>query len=812
MLYLLLHLFKLFAKNSNKQNKCLIKNNKMTIINENGEEVELDAPLFGLDAPFITTTLNNASLSDINFKSPLLENHRGMTNVSSYAEIPFTSKSQGSIKRIYYPGAKVDTINNIKIATDVNTDPNRITYIKKRKLFFDKNVNKTFEKGVDVLAYNIELYFSKDAIKLKECFKVTKTEPNGIIFFIEDNTDDISAQFCRIKIGNRVRDNLKHESQLYSNKKVLDYINEYVSIDKAVLEELIRNKKIENVSLKSVEFLFAANDYLNPYALDKKLIAVLGKVCGSIAKFIDKAKLAKHRWNPDVKKLKDDGTVDQTHTFKPFLFPFIEEGLDTVPDHKLNDYAIKAFTELQTGFYKQDAKIRQYVQQTDFGKLATVPITIAGIPFTAMTPLEIDLIPDSLERYVFSKYIQISEAIQSTFKQLEQFDFTDLIKKGVRIANAYLCGIWNGLIDAISGIFKMLEMLFNGIVTMQDFTANFSTQFPLLMEYVDNAIVAIKNIDFKALYTHLKGKLDSITNVSLETIAYFSGAFVGFVVSLAVEVVVGILFTGGTLSVAAVLEKLATVFSGIFRGIANAGRAAFNYTKKIIITTFKGFTKLLDELVALLNKSTKEFKGLIDELFEGNKSPLKDIAKSINTYTDIAIKKSKSFDNIADEVKLFEDSIKLNKKENAKLFDEDGSVLSKLLIGDKYSVKIPKIDILRARKKLRELGKHIEDLIITHSHPPPGSSLSFEDILLAMKHNAKEFRAVNPDGTVFSLIRKKRFPYVDDDVFDFADIINRKLKYEFSHLKKGSIEYQLKQADLAVEALRDVVEYIHYIN
>ncbi len=784
----------------------------MTIINENGEEVELDAPLFEPDAPFIATTLNNASLSNINFKSPLLENHRGMTNVSPYAEIPFTSKSQSSIKRIYYPGAKVSTINNIKIATDINTDPNRVTYIKKRKLFFDKNANKTFDLGVDVLAYNIELYFSKDAIKLKESFKVTKTEPYSIIFFIEDNTDDISAQYCKIKIGDRVKDNLTHQSQLYNNKKVLDYINQYVTIDKAVLEELIRNKQIENVSLKTVEFLFTASDYLNPYALDKKLMSVLGHVCGTIAKFIDKAKLDKHRWNPDAKKLKEDGTVDQTNTFKPFLFPFVEESLDAVPDHKLNDYAIKAFTELQTGFSKQDSKIRQYVQQTDFGKLATVPLTVAGIPFSPLNALELDLIPDSLERYVFSKYIQISDAIQNTFKQLEQFDFTDLIKKGVRIANAYLCGIWNGLIDAISGIFKMLEMLFNGMATMKDFTANFSTQFPILMEYVDNAIVAIKNIDFKALYTHLKGKLGSITNVSLETIAYFSGAFVGFVISLAIEVVVGILFTGGTLSVAAVLEKLATVFSGLFRGIANAGRTAFNYTKKIVITTFKSFTKLIDELVALLNKSTKEFKGLIDELFEGNKSPLKDIAKSISTYTEIAIKKSKNFDNIADEIKLFEDSIKLNKKENAKLFDGDGSVLSKLLIGDKYSVKIPKIDVLRARKKLRELGKHIEDLIITHSHPPPGSSLSFEDILLAMKHNAKEFRAVNPDGTVFSLIRKKKFPYVDDSVLDFKVVIDKKMKSQFSHLKQGSIKYQLKQADLAIKELGDVIEYIHYIN
>ncbi|GGG07792.1 hypothetical protein GCM10011344_05420 [Dokdonia pacifica] len=601
----------------------------MNFFDENGNPIQLDAPFVGFSNPNEDPLLsglgitNFISSSNFTSNSGLLESHRGMTNVSPFAAMFFSNRTQNEIESIYFPGREKHIVNDVKVITDVDINPNRVEHIKKRKVFFDKNANKTFEPTIDVFAFNIELYFSKDGIKLKETFEVTEPDPFGIIFFIEDNTDDISFQTCRVLIGDHVKDNLKNDAQLYNNKNVYDFINEYVTIDEDILRELIQTGTIENVALKSVEFLFTANDYLNPLGLDRLLITGLGKICGAIGDFINKGKLADYRWNPNAEKKDETGIVYESHTFTPFFFPFIEDTLDQIPDDKINEYARKGFEGLKKGFLAYDEKIRNYIEATDFGRIASVPVIIGGIPFPALGDLEIDLIPDSAEAFVFSKYKQVSDKILAIFKELESFDLTDIVKKGIRIANAFLCGIWNGLLDAVSGIFKMLEMVFNGMAVMRDYTRNISTQFPLLLEYVDNAIVAIANIDYKAIYKHLQTKFESITNVPLETVAYFSGAFVGFIVSLVIEIVIGILFTGGTLTVAAVIEKLTTLFSSIFRGIASAGRAVFNFAKKLVINTFKSFTKLLDDLLAFLRKSTKEFKAMIDDIFKVGKKTAK---------------------------------------------------------------------------------------------------------------------------------------------------------------------------------------------
>ncbi|WP_289043811.1 cysteine peptidase family C39 domain-containing protein [uncultured Olleya sp.] len=546
----------------------------------------------------------------------ILENHRGMTNVHPLASLPFRSRPQQDLKPIYFPGGETKKIEDVIVTTDVGTDPNRIQHIASVKAFFDKNKDDKFSPFDDVFGYNIELYFSKDAIKLDKAFKEVEADEKGMIFFIEDNTDDISAQFCKIKIGRRVKDNLTDISQLYNSKSVYEYINSFVAIDRELFQELIIHGKLENVALEAVEFLFTAGNYFNPLAISKPIVEGLGTICHHISSFIDKGRLDDYRWNPNAKKIKEDGTEDTEHKFEPFLFPFIEGYLDQIDDSKINEYAIQSFKEFKSGFLEYDTSIRSYIKKTDFGKLleTNIPIPI-GVFSSVTVPVEIDIIPDSAEAFLYSKYIQVSDAIINKLNDLETFDFTDLIKKGIRVANAFLCGIWNGLIDAVSGIFQLFEMVFKGVVAMVDFTDNFSTQFPILMEYIDNAIDAIKNIDFNLLYTHFKTKIKDATQ-SFETIAYFSGAFIGFMVGFVVEIVGGLLISGGTLSVASVLEKLASLFTSVLKGIAKAGKKVFDFSKKLVINTFKGFRKLLDQLIDFLRKGTKGFKEMIDKLFD----------------------------------------------------------------------------------------------------------------------------------------------------------------------------------------------------
>jgi hypothetical protein len=57
------------------------------------------------------------------------------------------------------------------------------------------------------------------------------------------------------------------------------------------------------------------------------------------------------------------------------------------------------------------------------------------------------------------------------------------------------------------------------------------------------------------------------------------------------------------------------------------------------------------------------------------------------------------------------------------------------------------------------------------------------------------------------LLRKEPFP---NNYLDFDNKIVNLMENKFSHLKKGSIEYQLKKADTAIEQLGKTVEYVHY--
>lgn len=551
------------------------------------------------------------------------ETIRDMTYVSKLASQKFYNRMAPEISQIYFPKSDQKKIKNIVVETDADTSSKLLEYVTKRVYFYDKDNNNKLDDD-EQLAYNAYIYTSKDAIKLKETYEVAEAGEDDVLIFVEDNQGDVSSQFCRARVGKNVLENLKNAGHLYNNRKLLARINEHAPIDETVLNELLKKGKIENTTLKVLEFLFAAPDYLGPFSPNTFVMKGLGTICEEIAKFINKAKVDDYRWNPQAKKRNEDGTEDETHEFAPFLFPFVTEALDDIDDSKVNGYMQKSIAELKALYASQDQAIQNYVKNVDVGRLGNVPIYF---PYGGYVNVEVDLVPDSIELFLFNKYLQVKKVIDVVFEKLEGFDFTDLIKKGITTANAFLCGVWNGLVDAISGIFVLLEMVFKAAAAMNDFRQNFSTEFPILLEYVDNFTEALSSIDFKELYTHLKTKLSdaSIGSISLETIAYFSGAFIGFVISLVIEIVVGILFTGGTLSVAAVIEKLAAIFSGLLRAGAKVLKKTFDFSKKLVVNTFKGFKKLLQGIITLLRKGTVGFKKMIDDLFKGFKKSNKEV-------------------------------------------------------------------------------------------------------------------------------------------------------------------------------------------
>ena len=715
------------------------------------------------------------------------ETIRDMTHVSKLASQKFYNRTAPEISQIYFPQSDQKKIKNIVVETDADTSGKLLEYVTKRVYFYDKNNNNKLDDD-EQLAYNAYIYTSTDAIKLKETYEVAEAGEDDVLIFVEDNQGDVSSQFCRARVGKNVLSNLKNAGHLYNNRKLLARINEHAPIDEAVLNELLKKGKIENTTLKVLEFLFAVPDYLGPFSPNTFVMKGLGTICEEIAKFINKVKVDDYRWNPQAKKRNEDGTEDETHEFAPFLFPFVTEALDSIDDSKVNGYMQKSIAELKTLYASQDQAIQNYVKNVDVGRLGNVPIYF---PYGGYVNVEVDLVPDSIELFLFNKYLQVKKVIDAVFEKLEGFDFTDLIKKGITTANAFLCGVWNGLVDAISGIFVLLEMVFKAAAAMNDFRQNFSTEFPILLEYIDNFTEALSSIDFKELYTHLKTKLSdaSIGSISLETIAYFSGAFIGFVISLVIEIVVGILFTGGTLSVAAVIEKLAAIFSGLLRAGAKVLKKTFDFSKKLVINTFKGFKKLLQGIINLLRKGTAGFKKMIDDVFlaiskaksiDPNKELIDSFIKSIDELSSLI--KASNIENHYSKVnlkKLLEIAIKNNLTRD--------ELLGFIKVGN-----IKKINLSDLKRQM----KNYANVVLKRGYPYKFKSLKeFKRFSKDLLDKLKKVNIPIDDVRIQGSVLRKKFPKpkdVDLAVFVKDDIFNNYLRKAF----KGKVKLDGKIIDI----------------
>ncbi|MCY0969181.1 zincin-like metallopeptidase toxin domain-containing protein [Chryseobacterium wangxinyae] len=89
---------------------------------------------------------------------------------------------------------------------------------------------------------------------------------------------------------------------------------------------------------------------------------------------------------------------------------------------------------------------------------------------------------------------------------------------------------------------------------------------------------------------------------------------------MVIEIIIGILVSGGTLSVAAIVNALAETILGIFRlgfsavkGVVKAVRTFARFVVRTIEDLIKGF----QEMLIFLKKGWPEIRRVVDEVFEG---------------------------------------------------------------------------------------------------------------------------------------------------------------------------------------------------
>ncbi len=92
-----------------------------------------------------------------------------------------------------------------------------------------------------------------------------------------------------------------------------------------------------------------------------------------------------------------------------------------------------------------------------------------------------------------------------------------------------------------------------------------------------------------------------------------------FIISLIIEIIVGILVSGGVLDIPVIIEKLEEAIFGIFRlgwGFAKGVAKKIRTFSRFVVKSVKDLIKGFEELIKFLKGEKGSFKKIIDKVFE----------------------------------------------------------------------------------------------------------------------------------------------------------------------------------------------------
>jgi len=535
------------------------------------------------------------------------ENIRGMNNVSPLATYKFYNQNSNEIATKYFIDADPPEKGAFTYVSDIRSDLTQ--YIKDVKDFY------YYEKqDVDHFAFKVILFSSTEATKLKECFDVCKPKGREVLMFVEDNKGDTSGTYGAIRFSEELLQFFTNKDKQYKNynflsydlqdnKNVYDYLRKSVpGITEEQLTNLFHKGYIEDKRIGLVKDFFQLASafssgmsfipgvsWLTNDAARIAMSAILGKAI----QLIEKTRLEENRWQPKSPQ-KENGELDENYRYEPLISSGKDEN-GTINITQLVKI-LKGMLETQNRIMRNVLLVRK-----DF----TNNTEATGI----------------LE-FLYAKYLDSYDIAMEVINSLEDLSEMEFLKYGAQAYNALLCGVWNGLIDSVSGLFALVKMFYDGITLGKDFVQNIEKYLPTLLEQYDETIQAIKNISFSETAKYVYSKLKQI-NLTFDPIAcaYFVGYVYGFIISLIIEVVLTIILTGGTVTVPLIIEKLEEAIFGIFRlswGIAKGAIKAVRTFARFVLKSIEDLIEAFQELLRILKGEKGSFKKIIDEVFEAS--------------------------------------------------------------------------------------------------------------------------------------------------------------------------------------------------
>ncbi|ASW75174.2 hypothetical protein CJF12_13365 [Chryseobacterium piperi] len=524
---------------------------------------------FGAEALSIENKFNGFNFPNSQNAHKIGETIRGMSNVSPLATVKLFNQTSKDLVTKYYPDAKkLQTINSTLILDDT-INKNGFSFYK-YEFFSDRNRNNFINSGEE-LAFKLLLFVSTDGNKVKECYEAVKPNDDEIIFFIETDDDTLSNDVLYGRVSDSIKKAYTDQSsgKLYKaffDGDIMETINKYASnVNKEIIEELFLRGFIEKKGVKEGIFNFLRYIVQGISAPAK----ILGWILNKLGNGIDFLRIPDSLWdteNPEYFFQKDK----------------LIQSL-SIPKDKI-ELIRNLFTD-KKGFDLSDLN----------------PKVVNEIILN-----QVSVMGDFVENY--NSYVK--NEIEDIFKTLESPQMqeqTDNLAEKV----ALICGIWNGLIDFISSVFKFFGSLLEAPFSI-------SKDFQQTLEMIDNFwdILRDKNLvknlknaindGIKQIVIYLKKQnLDDINWVRVHYIGGFTISFAGtFFIPIADIAKIG--------EIGKVGEILTKINSEIGKTISQTAK----FVKIETAQAYQKSSKALENLLALFNAGGKKLQDFINNLWK----------------------------------------------------------------------------------------------------------------------------------------------------------------------------------------------------
>lgn len=515
--------------------------------------------------------------------------YRGMNHISARLANRSVFGNSDFTTLNYFVDARITSYNGIDTIVDPGSDPDKIKIKEGDFTYYPKSKDQKF-------AYKVKIYTSTSAKKLEEAFKSTIAGDFELLIFVEDNSSDKNTFiFGAVNIGKKLKENLinSYENDIQNNESLITYIlDTFVKetgyfLEKSFVKELLTNGKAEYPLLKTVSFIHSIIDFVSFGAFQELTNIGLSSLLDEAIEFVNNGKIAEERWNPNTEK-----------KFDPLLYPIeIEYQLNELDDSDLNETireVIKLFTKNLNGI---DSYVGSLLKTDSNQKNPNQKL--------------------SLNEVIYNAFKQIYSKCHTIINNLENFDLTDFYKTGIRAVNAFVCGLWNSLIDSVASILEIIKMLIDTSLAYKEMMRNLDRELPRLIERVEEAIQAWEKFDAKQAGLHLLQKiLQSSLGIDAEHLAYYIGYFYGFIISLIIEIVIGLLISGGAISVEIIMQRLSEELIGFFTKIAKGITKAWKKAGRIIGKSYHKLIEGIDVIIDFFEQGTEKIKKLIDDVFD----------------------------------------------------------------------------------------------------------------------------------------------------------------------------------------------------